>query len=155
MAYLLEREQFLPRPVDGVFEFFADARNLEALTPPWLGFRILTPPPIQMKKGAVIEYELRWHLFRIQWKTEIRSWTPPSGFRDEQVEGPYKFWRHTHSFRALPGGTVMSDRVEYELPLGPLGTLAHWLWVRRDLDRIFDYRRRAIVGALEGHFAAR
>ena len=152
MPYLLEREQLLPRPISEVFEFFSDARNLEALTPPWLRFRILTPGPVQMAEGAVIEYELRWRLFGIRWKTAIASWQPPHEFCDVQIRGPYKLWRHTHSFRAVPGGTMMSDRVEYELPFGPLGALAHWLRVRRDLDRIFDYRKRAVVGALEGRF---
>jgi ligand-binding SRPBCC domain-containing protein len=152
MAYLLEREQLLPRPIAEVFEYFSDARNLEALTPSWLSFRILTPAPIQMAEGAVIEYGLRWRLFGIRWKTVITSWQPPRQFCDVQVKGPYKLWRHTHLFRAVPGGTMMSDRVEYELPCGPLGALAHWLRVRRDLDRIFDYRERAIVGALGGRF---
>jgi ligand-binding SRPBCC domain-containing protein len=154
MAYLLEREQFLPRPIGEVFEFFSDARNLEALTPTWLSFRILTPAPIQMAEGAVLEYELRWRFFGVKWRTEIASWQPPHRFCDVQVKGPYKLWRHTHSFRAVAGGTMMSDRVEYELPFGPLGTLAHALRVRRDLDRIFDYRRSAIIGALEGRTAS-
>jgi ligand-binding SRPBCC domain-containing protein len=146
----LVREQWIPRKPEEVFPFFANAANLEAITPPWLGFRILTPAPIRMERGAVIEYRLAWRLFRIRWKTVIAQWEPPHWFLDEQVKGPYKVWRHTHTFTPDRAGTRMTDMVEYELPLGVLGRLAHTLRVRRDLERIFDYRAQQIARLFGG-----
>jgi ligand-binding SRPBCC domain-containing protein len=142
--YLLARDQSLPAGIDEVFAFFSDARNLEAITPRWLDFRILTAAPIRMAPGAEIEYELRWRVFPIRWKTVITRWEPPRLFTDEQVKGPYRVWRHTHSFEPDPGGTVMRDEVRYELPLGILGRAAHAIRVRRDLERIFDHRAAEI-----------
>ena len=143
-TYLLERDQWLPRPVDEVFTFFSDARNLESITPGWLGFRIVTPAPIAMRAGAEIDYELSWRWFRLRWKTVIARWDPPGSFVDVQARGPYRLWEHTHTFRGENGGTRLSDSVRYELPLGMPGRLAHWIEVRRDLERIFDYRKAAI-----------
>lgn len=147
-TYQLEREQFVPRPIDQVFAFFTDVRNLEAITPPWLKFRIVSPTPIDMKAGTEIEYELAWRLVPIRWKTVIRKWQPPRYFVDGQVRGPYKLWEHTHSFEGVNGGTQMKDSVRYALPLGPLGRLAHALRVRRDLNRIFDFRAETIARLL-------
>jgi ligand-binding SRPBCC domain-containing protein len=131
---------------DEVFPFFADARNLEAVTPPWLGFRVVTPGPISMAAGALIEYRLRLHGVPLRWRTTIAVWDPPRRFVDVQLSGPYRMWHHTHYFsRAPDGGTVMRDTVRYALPFGPLGALAHRLLVQRDLDRIFDFRRDAVL----------
>ncbi len=129
---------------------FSDARNLESITPPWLRFRIVKAPD-RLAKGAIIEYELAWRLFPLRWRTEITRWDPPTAFVDIQVSGPYSLWEHTHTFRALNGGTQMSDRARYALPLRPLGRLAHWVRVGRDLRKIFEYRRVTI----ERLFAAR
>jgi ligand-binding SRPBCC domain-containing protein len=141
----LERDQVLPgEPVD-VFPFFADALNLERITPAWLGFRVITPGPIGMGPGTLIEYRLRLHRVPVRWLTRIEVWDPPHRFVDAQVRGPYRLWRHEHSFSAAPGGgTLMRDRVDYELPLGPLGAVAHALFVRRDVERIFDHRAAAV-----------
>lgn len=139
-SYHLRREQWLPLPLEKVFAFFSDAGNLEALTPPWLQFRIVTPRPIELRAGAELVYELSWRFIRLQWRTAIVEWNPPHSFVDEQASGPYRFWRHTHSFEAQRGGTMMRDSVDYELPLGAIGRIAHALRVRRDLERIFDYR---------------
>ncbi len=123
-----------------VFAFFADARNLEAITPPWLGFQILSPEPIAMDPGTRIEYQLHWHRFPIRWVTEIRSWDPPTSFMDVQLRGPYRLWEHTHCFQAVDGGTRMCDVVRYALPFGLLGRMAHAWVVKADLEAIFDYR---------------
>ncbi len=142
--HTLYREQVLPLPVDEVFTFFADARNLEAITPPWLNFQIRTPQPIAMHPGALLDYRLKWHGLPIAWKTEILAWNPPHSFTDIQLRGPYRLWHHVHTFHADPEGTRMADLVTYRLPLGPLGELAHALTVRRDLERVFDYRFQEI-----------
>jgi hypothetical protein len=141
----LEREQHLPGRPEDVFPFFADALNLERITPPWLGFRVTTPGTIEMGPGTLIEYRLRLHRVPVRWLTRIEVWEPPERFVDTQVRGPYRVWRHEHRFAPAPGGgTLMRDRVDYDLPLGPLGTLAHALVVRRDLARIFDHREAAV-----------
>lgn len=147
-AYVLQREQVLARPIDEVFAFFANAANLEAITPPWLGFRILTSGPIAMRAGTLIEYRLRWRIVPLRWLTEIRCWEPPSGFVDVQLRGPYRLWEHTHSFDEVEGGTRVRDVVRYALPLGPLGRMAHACFVGADLGRIFDYRARRVAELL-------
>jgi len=145
-VHVLIREQHLPRPPCEVFAFFADARGLEAITPPWLRFRVITPGPIAMGPGIPIEYRLRLHGLPIRWRTTIAVWDPPRRFVDVQVSGPYRMWHHTHDFEPAPGGgTLMRDTVRYALPLGPLGAMAHRLFVRRDLAAIFDYRRAAVL----------
>jgi ligand-binding SRPBCC domain-containing protein len=144
-VHVLRREQRLPHPPEVVFPFFADARNLETLTPPWLGFTVSTPGPIEMRPGAGIEYRLKLHAVPIRWRTTIAVWDPPRRFVDVQVRGPYRLWHHTHDFEPDGnGGTVMRDTVRYAIPLGPLGEMAHRLLVRRDLEAIFDFRRTAI-----------
>ncbi len=148
VVHELEREQLIAGDPDEVFAFFADAANLEAITPPWLGFRIVTPRPIAMAEGALIEYRLKLHRIPVSWLTRIEIWEPGERFVDAQVRGPYKLWRHTHSFEQRPEGTLVRDHVSYEIPLGPLGDLAHRLLVRRDLARIFDYRQAAVAASL-------
>jgi ligand-binding SRPBCC domain-containing protein len=134
------REQRLPGAPAAVFPFFADARNLEAITPPLLRFAMLTPDPVQMGAGTLLRYRLRVHRVPVGWLTQITEWDPPHRFVDEQLEGPYALWQHTHTFEDDgAGGTLMRDVVRYRLPFGALGTLAHGL-VRRDIARIFDYR---------------
>lgn len=144
-AHLLQRTQLVPRPRREVFAFFADAHNLERITPPSLHFRILTPDPIALGAGARIDYRLSLFGVPFGWTTLIEAYEPGERFVDTQVAGPYRRWRHTHLFEDAPGGTLMRDRVEYELPLGPLGDLAHGLLVRRQLDAIFDHRREVIA----------
>ena len=134
----------VPRPRDEVFPFFADAANLERLTPPFLGFTILTPQPIAMRPGTEIDYRIRLNGIPMKWRTVIESFDPPHGFVDTQAKGPYKRWHHTHTFREVPGGTELGDRVEYELPFGPLGRLAHAVLVKRQLTTIFEYRAKVM-----------
>ncbi|HEY4056000.1 MAG TPA: SRPBCC family protein, partial [Kofleriaceae bacterium] len=128
------------RPRHEVFEFFANAENLEKLTPPSLSFHILSPTPIEMKRGARIDYRIKLQGVPMKWRTKIEAYEPEERFIDIQEKGPYKTWHHTHTFRDVPGGTEIRDRVEYELPLGPLGAIAHALFVKRQLRGIFDYR---------------
>ena len=144
-AHTLHREQRLPGSPEQVFAFFGDARNLEAITPPLLRFRVLTPDPIAMGAGALIRYRLRVRSLPVGWLTAIREWDPPHRFVDEQLRGPYALWHHTHTFEPHPdGGTLMRDVVRYALPLGALGELARRLFVARDLEAIFDFRAQRI-----------
>jgi len=122
-----------------VFPFFADAANLEFLTPSLLHFRVLTPR-IEMREGALIDYRLRIRGVPVGWRTEIEMWEPPLRFVDRQVKGPYRLWRHLHTFEEMDGGTLCGDVVEYELPAVPGRGLVHKWLVRPDLERIFDYR---------------
>jgi ligand-binding SRPBCC domain-containing protein len=148
MEHVLTREQILPGDPDDVFAFFADAANLEAITPPWLRFRIATPGPVAMAAGTLIEYRLALHRVPIRWLTRIEIWEPGVRFVDLQVRGPYRRWHHTHSFEAHAEGTLVRDTVRYALPLGALGRAAHRLFVRRDLERIFDFRQAAVARRL-------
>ena len=144
-TYRLIREQTIARPLDEVFEFFADARILETLTPPWLRFQILTPGEIPMHCGAIIQYALRVHGLPVHWTTTIAAWKPPYEFIDVQLRGPYVLWHHRHTFAAESGSTRMIDEVNYALPFGPLGRAVHYLFVLRDLERIFDYRAEKVA----------
>jgi len=141
--HVLETTTLLPRPVDEVFEFFSDAGNLERITPPELAFQILTPTPIGIKENAIIDYRLRLFGIPFRWRTRIAIWEPVSQFVDEQIRGPYRIWKHQHTFEAEGERTRMTDRVEYGLPLQPAGELAMPL-VRWQLERIFRYRADAI-----------
>ena len=143
-TYTLERRQLIRRPLDEVFAFFADAGNLEAITPEFLQFRILTPRPIAMQPGALIDYRLKLLCVPLQWRTRIEEFEPPRRFVDVQLGGPYKLWRHTHEFTETAEGTVVLDRIAYQIPLGPLGRLAHAIFVRHTLNQIFDHRHRII-----------
>lgn len=141
---LLEREQLVPLPRAQVFAFFSEAANLERLTPRSLRFEILTPPQL-MRAGAVIDYRI--HLFGVpmRWRTLIEVFEPETRFVDVQVRGPYKLWRHSHEFEEVAGGTLMKDRVEYEVGFGPLGEIARRVFVDRQVASIFDYRREAVA----------
>jgi ligand-binding SRPBCC domain-containing protein len=133
-----------------VFDFFSDAGNLERITPPALKFHIFTPQPIDLFEGALIEYRLRIYGLPINWRTEISLWDPPHEFVDRELKGPYKQWIHRHTFVELgEGRTLIKDEVRYRLPFEPIGDLFHWL-VRRELNRIFDFREKAVKEILCG-----
>jgi ligand-binding SRPBCC domain-containing protein len=140
----LQTSLFVPRPLPEVFAFFADAGNLQRITPPWVDFRIETPPPIAMHAGALIDYRLRVRGVPVRWRTEITDWQPPHRFVDTQLRGPYWRWVHTHRFREAPGGTVVEDDVDYAVPGG---WLVDRLFVQRDVRAIFLHRQRAILDA--------
>lgn len=144
----LERIQFIPRPRAEVFAFFGDAHNLSRITPGFLRFRILTPAPIEMRAGTRIDYRLHLWGLPLRWQTRIESFEAGQAFVDVQVRGPYRKWIHRHEFRDVIGGTEMRDRVDYELPWGLLGKIAHALVVRQSLHRIFDHRAAVIAELL-------
>ena len=146
--YILTRSLTLDLPIGRVFDFFSDAGNLERITPPELNFHIITPQPIDIKQGALIDYELKMRGIPVKWRTEISVWEPPFRFVDQQLRGPYKQWIHTHTFTELgPSRTLIEDQVRYRLPLEPLGDVAHF-FVKRELDYIFDYRQKAVAEML-------
>ncbi len=144
-VFHLEAQLWLPVPRADVFPFFADAGNLEQITPPWLKFEILTPRPIAMKPGALIDYRISLRGLPMRWRTEISVWAPPCRFVDHQLRGPYRQWVHEHTFDERDGGTLCTDRVDYAV-LG--GALIERLFVRRDVRRIFEHR----TAALRKHF---
>ncbi|MFO1433545.1 MAG: SRPBCC family protein [Candidatus Competibacteraceae bacterium] len=149
MLHRLQTALSLPLPIAEVFAFFADATNLERITPPELCFRILTPSPIVLREGALIDYRLRLFNVPFGWKTRIARWDPPYEFIDEQLKGPYKFWMHRHRFQEQDGVTTIDDEVDYRLPFWPLGELANVL-VKTELKRIFRFRQAAIGRLLLG-----
>lgn len=144
-TYELSTDLFVARDLETTFGFFADAGNLQRLTPPWLDFSIVTPRPIPMHAGALIDYRLKVHGLPLRWRTEIATWDPPRRFVDRQLSGPYLLWEHTHTFTPVEGGTLVQDVVRYR-PRG--GALVHALFVRRDLERIFRFRQEEILRAL-------
>ena len=147
--HVLTRTQLLDGAPADVLPFFADARNLEAITPPLLRFRVITPAPIAMRAGALIDYRLRVHGAPLRWRTRIEAWDPPRRFVDSQIQGPYALWHHTHTFEPAAGGrTLMTDSVRYAIRFGVLGAVAHALFVRRDVERIFAHRAQVIPGLL-------
>jgi ligand-binding SRPBCC domain-containing protein len=148
-VHVLHREQVLPGTPGEVFGFFADARNLEAITPPLLRFRVITPGLIEMGVGTFIQYALRLHGVPVTWHTLIQDWSPPHRFVDVQVRGPYALWHHTHTFApADGGGTLMTDTVRYAIGFGALGELANRALVRRDVEAIFSYRAQRVPALL-------
>jgi ligand-binding SRPBCC domain-containing protein len=144
---VLERTQLVAAPIEEAFAFFADARNLEPITPPWLRFRIVEAPG-ELGRGARLRYRLTLFGVPIHWRTEIVAWTPPRGFVDVQRRGPFLLWEHTHRLRPVAGGTEIYDHVRYRLFLGPLGALVRRLLVRGWIEGIFDYRAARVPALL-------
>lgn len=144
-GYRLTTALFVPRSRESIFSFFADALNLESITPPWLRFRVVTPTPIEMRQGTVIDYRLRLHHVPIRWQSRISAWEPPHRFVDEQVRGPYRKWHHEHIFEEVDGGTLCRDIVDYA---AAGGRLVNSLFVKRDLIRIFTFRREKLIELL-------
>ncbi len=145
----LNRTQWVSKPLEEIFDFFAKPSNLEILTPPWLNFHI-TDAPQKLQAGSLIRYQLRIHGVPVHWTTEITEWNPPFSFVDIQLVGPYKSWHHRHTFAAENNDTTIHDTVDYVLPFGPLGNLVNWILVSRDVKRIFDYRQQKIAGLFAG-----
>ncbi len=143
-AFRYSSEVLLDAPLADVFEFFSKAENLEKLSPTSLRFEILTPLPIVMKTGCLIDYRLRIHRIPVRWRTEISVWEPGVRFVDRQLSGPYTKWVHEHKFKAEGNKTRMWDSVDYALPFGPIGLIAHALFVRKEIEGIFRYRAEAI-----------
>ncbi|HEX3156247.1 MAG TPA: SRPBCC family protein [Candidatus Angelobacter sp.] len=143
-TYILNFKQQVQRPLPEIFDFFSRAENLEALTPPWLNFRILNVNPQPVQQGTMINYSLRVHGIPLRWTSEIVEWEPPHCFVDLQLRGPYKLWRHEHRFEPSDGGTLISDTISLSLPLGFLGQLAYKIKVRSDVQEIFAFRKNKI-----------
>jgi ligand-binding SRPBCC domain-containing protein len=144
-THVFECEMLAPLSVRDTFSVFEDPYNLARITPPWLHFKILTAN-LKMRKGAEIDYSLAWMRLPMRWKTGITEYEPPFLFVDEMTKGPYSLWRHRHTFRPSEQGTIVTDRVEYALPLGPLGEIAHQVLIRRQIKEIFLYRQRILDG---------
>lgn len=149
--YRLYRRQEVGGTLPEVFGFFKDPRNLEAITPPWLGFRILDPTGVLMQLGTRIPYRLRLHGMPLRWESLISEYVENELFADEQSVGPYRRWYHRHLFREVSVGVAIEDIVCYQLPFGPLGRLAHAMFVRRQLRAIFDYRAERIAQFFPSH----
>ena len=147
--YRYESETLLDAPLAQVFDFFSKAENLEALTPSTLKFQILTPLPIEIRKGTLIDYKLTLHGIPFRWRTEISIWEPNHRFMDRQLKGPYKMWEHEHRFAAEGDKTRMWDTVNYLLPGGPLGAIPHALFIRREIEGIFAFRSKVLQQALK------
>lgn len=148
--------QDLPVPRSEVFAFFSDPANLEALTPPWLRFEVLTPRPLPRGEGALFDYRITVRGLPLRWRTLIETFVPGERFVDRQIAGPYALWHHTHRFEDLPdGGTRMTDLVRYKLGWGLAGRIAAALWVRRDVARIFAYRKAVLAERFSGPAAPR
>ena len=143
-TYTLSFAQQVARPLAEVFDFFSRAENLEALTPPWLNFKILDVKPQPVQQGTLINYSLRVHGIPLRWTSEIVEWEPPHRFVDLQLRGPYKLWRHEHRFEPRDGGTLISDTISLALPLGVLGQMAYKIKVKSDVEEIFTFRKEKI-----------
>lgn len=147
---IFKSELIIKRPINEVFGFFSQAENLQRITPTSLNFNILTSMPIEMKKGALIDYKLKIRGIPSKWKTLISDWNPPTSFTDTQLKGPYKKWVHTHQFTRLSeNSTQMIDTVVYEVPFGILGSVADYLIVRHEIANIFKYRNKSILKFFE------
>jgi ligand-binding SRPBCC domain-containing protein len=143
-TYSLHRRQLIRRPLQEVFRFFSRPENLAEITPASLGFQMLTPQPIVMKDGAVIDYLITLFGLPLRWRTLITEFSPPHRFVDLQLRGPYAYWHHTHSFVETDDGTIVADEVRYALPFGLLGRAAHTIVIRRQLNHVFDFRARIL-----------
>lgn len=145
IIYKLTREQWVKRPLERVFPFFEKPENLALITPASLGFRLLTPSPVVMERGRIIDYTIRLMGVRVRWRSLISSYQPPYHFVDEQLMGPYSFWHHSHDFEESGGGTRLRDEVRYALPAvlpGPLAAALHRWQIQPRLEQIFDYRQQ-------------
>ena len=132
---------WLPRPIEEVFAFFSDPANLDSITPAWLSFQMLTPQPLEMRVGTLLDYRLRVRGFPVRWRSRITAWEPPRRFVDEQIRGPYRLWVHEHSFEIQNAGTLVRDHVRYAVPFD---WLLHKPVVRPDVERIFAYRTKCL-----------
>lgn len=149
--YTLESNQFINKPIEEVFQFFSKPENLSVITPAKLGFKILSPNPVKMEVGRLIDYNIYLLGIPIHWRTLITDYEPPNMFVDQQIKGPYAMWHHTHTFHKVKGGVEIKDRVVYSIPFGLLGRLLNYLWIKRDLNNIFLHRKKVIDKLFENN----
>ena len=149
--YKITTKQIIQRPLAEVFAFFSQPENLALITPDHLAFNIITPPPVEMKQGAIIDYTIRLFKVSIHWRTLITSFEPPFRFVDEQIKGPYVIWHHRHRFKDINGGTMIQDTIRYAIPLGIIGRFLNFIWIQKDLKDIFAYRKIIISNKFEKH----
>ena len=149
--YTLESNQFINKPIEEIFQFFSKPENLSVITPAKLGFKILSPNPIKMEVGRLIDYNIYLLGIPIHWRTLITDYEPPNMFVDQQIKGPYAMWHHTHTFHKVKGGVEIKDRVVYSIPFGFLGRLLNYLWIKRDLNNIFLHRKKVIDKLFENN----
>jgi len=144
-TYNIKFQQFIDLPINDVFNFFSKPENLSLITPPRLKFDILTPSPIKMKEGQLIDYSLTiMYCVKLRWRTLITDYNQPYKFIDQQIKGPYSLWHHTHEFEEKDGGTLIHDNVTYAIPLGFIGQLLHAVYIKHDIKSIFKYRRKIL-----------
>jgi len=146
---ILKKQIVIPKPISEAFDFFKKAENLDLITPPFLGFKIITPLPVEMKKGAIIDYVIRLNGIPMKWKTEITKWEPPFLFEDTQIKGPYKIWIHEHRFESIGEETLMTDTVKYLSYGGIFEFIPQYLFVKNKVDKIFDYRKKILGNILK------
>ena len=149
--YTLSSTQFIEKSIDEVFTFFSKPENLSVITPSKLGFKILTPTPIEMGPGRFIYYQIYLLGIPIHWRTLITDYNPPNMFIDQQIKGPYNMWHHTHTFHKVEGGVEIKDKVVYSIPFGILGRILNYLWIRKDLENIFVHRKKVIDKLFENN----
>lgn len=142
--YKLVKSQFIDTPINEVFSFFEKPENLQEITPPYLNFKIITPSPIKMEEGQVISYKIKLRGIPLTWKSLISLYDPPNSFIDEQIRGPYAIWHHTHTFKEEDGGTMIEDEVKYAIPFSIIGRICNHLFIKNDLNKIFQYRKEKI-----------
>lgn len=144
-TYNLEFEQFIDLPIEDVFDFFSKPENLSLITPPRLRFDILTPTPLEMKEGQLIDYSLKiLYLIKLHWRTLITDYQKPYKFIDQQIKGPYTLWHHTHTFEEKDGGTLIKDNLKYVIPFGWIGRAIHFIYIKHDINGIFQYRHKIL-----------
>ena len=144
-TYNLEFEQFIDLPIEDVFDFFSKPENLSLITPPRLRFDILTPTPLEMKEGQLIDYSLKiLYLIKLHWRTLITDYQKPYKFIDQQIKGPYTLWHHTHIFEEKDGGTLIKDNLKYVIPFGWIGRAIHFIYIKHDINGIFQYRHKIL-----------
>ena len=143
--YTFKKEQKISKSIIDVFDFFSKPENLSVITPNKMDFRILTPSPIEMKEGTLIDYTVKIMSFPIRWRTLITKYDPPNTFIDQQLKGPYSMWHHTHLFEKINDNeTLIKDIILYAVPFSFIGSITHSLYIKRDLENIFDYRSKEI-----------
>ncbi len=142
-TYNLKFEQKIDLPVSDVFDFFSKPENLSLITPSRLKFDIITPTPLEMKDGQLIDYSLKiMYVIKLHWRTLITHFEKPVKFIDQQIKGPYSLWHHTHKFKKIDGGTLIIDELKYAIPFGFIGRLIHFLYIKHDIKSIFEYRHK-------------